>query len=183
VLSQYDQLDAALADLDRIAVHGDFYMISHARGEILEKLGRDAAALDAYNAAVHDKPDEFFLWEKKGMLLEKLGRYDEAMTWYEIAQTAIGPAGLPLKAQLLQTLKRYDEAATIFAQASEFDPQNASLYYDQAVCLMQQDNKTAAIAALTSAITLNPNDFRAMIQEDPAFAAYLDQPEFQALFT
>jgi tetratricopeptide (TPR) repeat protein len=183
VLSQYDQLDAALADLDRIAVHGDFYMISHARGEILEKLGRDDDALEAYNAAVHDKPDEFFLWEKKGMLLEKLGRYDEAMTWYDISQTAIGPAGLPLKAQLLQTLKRYDEAATFFAQASEFDPQNASLYYDQAVCLMQQDNKTAAIAALASAITLNPDDCRAMIQEDPAFAAYLDQPEFQALFT
>jgi tetratricopeptide (TPR) repeat protein len=117
------------------------------------------------------------------MLLEKLGRYDEAMTWYEISQTAIGPAGLPLKAQLLQTLKRYDEAATIFAQATEFDPQNASLYYDQAVCLMQQDDKQRAIAALTTAIAIDPELMQPLLKADPTFAPHLAEPEFQALLT
>jgi tetratricopeptide (TPR) repeat protein len=182
VLSQYDQLDAALTDLDRIAVHGDFYMISHARGEVLEKMERYDEALDAYNTAVYDAPEEFFLWEKKGLLLEKLERYDEALTWYELSLAAIGSAGLPLKAQLLQRLKRYDEALRVFQQASDLDPQNASLYYDQAICLIQQHDQPGAIAALTAAIALKPNDFRDLIQSDPAFAADIDQPEFQALF-
>jgi tetratricopeptide (TPR) repeat protein len=183
VLSGYDQLDAALDDLDRIANHGDFYMISHARGEILEKMGRDDEALEAYTNAVHDAPYEFFLWEKKGLLLEKLERYDEALTWYELSLTAIGSAGLPLKAQLLQRLKRYDEALTVFQQASDLDPQNASLYYDQAICLIEQGNKTAAIAALTAAIDREPENTQTLLKEDPTFASYLSAPEFQALLT
>jgi tetratricopeptide (TPR) repeat protein len=181
VLSQYDQLDAALTDLDRIANHGDFYMVSHARGEILEKMGRDDEALEAYTNAVYGEPSEFFLWEKKGLLLEKLERYDEALTWYELSLTAIGGAGLPLKAQLLQRLKRYDEALAIFQQASELQPRNAGLYYDQAVCLIEQGNPTAAIAALTTAIDQEPNGMQTLLKEDPVFAAHLAEPAFQAL--
>ncbi len=183
VLSQYDQLDAALDDLDRIAVHGDFYMIAHARGEILEKMGRDDEALEAYTEATYDAQSEFFLWEKKGLLLEKLERYDEAMTWYELSLTAIGGAGLPLKAQLLQRLKRYDEALEIFDQALDLNPQNASLYYDRAVCLIAQGEKSDAIAALESAIAYGHEDVPLLLKTDPIFAAYLPEPEFQALLT
>jgi tetratricopeptide (TPR) repeat protein len=182
VLSQCGQLDAALADLDRIANHGDFYMISQARGEILEKMERYDEALEAYTQAVYSEPNEFFLWEKKGLLLEKLARYDEALTWYELSLTAIGSAGLSLKAQLLQTLKRYDEALTIFEQASELDPENANLYYDQAVCSIAQNDQPSAITALESAIDRAPEAIRTLLKTDPVFAAHLDQPEFQALF-
>ncbi len=183
VLSLYGQLDAALDDLDRIATHGDFYMIAHGRGEILEKLERYDEALDAYNQAVYDEPGEVFLWEKKGLLLEKLERYDEALTWYELSLAAIGSAGLPLKAQLLQSLKRYDEALLVFEQASELDPENASLYYDQAICLIQQGDKPGAIAALEGAIDREPDMMQTLLKDDPAFAAHLAEPEFQALLT
>jgi tetratricopeptide (TPR) repeat protein len=183
ILSQYDQLDAALADLDRIAHHGDFYMVSHARGEILEKMGRHDEALEAYTAAMYDAQAEFFLWEKKGLLLEKLERYDEAMAWYEMSMLAIGPDGMALKAQLLQRLKRYDEALVLFQQASERLPQNMSMHYDRAVCLIQCGDKPSAIAALTIAIDGAPEDFQFLLKTDPLFAAYLAEPEFQALLS
>jgi tetratricopeptide (TPR) repeat protein len=183
ILSQYDQLDAALADLDRIAVHGDFYMIAHGRGEILEKMGRHDEALEAYTEATYEAQGELFLWEKKGMLLEKLERYDEAMTWYDLSLAAIGPFGLPLKAQLLQRLKRYDEALELFQQASQFSPRNLSLYYDQAICQMQLGDISGAIGPLTIAIDGAPEDFQIMLKTDPLFADHLAAPEFQALLT
>jgi tetratricopeptide (TPR) repeat protein len=183
VLSGYDQLDDALADLDRIAVHGDFYMIAHARGEVLEKMGRNDEALEAYTEAMYDAQGEFFLWEKKGLLLEKLERYDEAMAWYEMSMLAIGPDGMALKAQLLQRLKRYDEALAIFQQASELLPQNMSMHYDRAVCLIQCNDKPSAIAALTIAIDGAPEDFQILLKTDPIFADHLAEPEFQALLT
>ncbi len=183
ILEKAGQLEAALDDLDRVTNYGDFYMVSSNRGDLLEQLGRHDEALEAFTVAVREAPGEIMLWQKKGVLLEALERYDEALTWYEMSLAAIGPAGLILKAQLLERLKRYDEALAVFQQASQFDPQNASLHYDQAVCLIQQGDKPGAIAALQSAIAQAPENMQNLLQEDPLFAAYLAEPEFQTLLT
>jgi tetratricopeptide (TPR) repeat protein len=183
ILSEYGQFDAALADLDRIAIHGDFYMVEHNRGEILEKMERYDEALDAYTIAMQAEPSEIVVWQKKGFLLEKLERYDEALDWYSFSQVAVGSAGLLMKAQLLQTLKRHDEAIALFRQVSELEPEDYSLYYDIAVCQIQQGDTDAAITSLETAIALAPDTVRPMIQDDPAFRDYLTQPAFQPLLT
>jgi tetratricopeptide (TPR) repeat protein len=183
VLSEYDQLDAALADLDRIAIHGDFYMIEQNRGEILEKMERYEEALDAYTIAMQAEPGAIVVWQKKGFLLEKLERYDEALDWYSFSQVALGSTGSLMKAQLLQTLKRHDEAIALFRQVSELEPEDYSLHYDMAVCQIQQGDAAAAIASLETAIAIEPTAIRTMLQADPAFRGYLTQPAFQTLLT
>ncbi|MBE9028656.1 tetratricopeptide repeat protein [filamentous cyanobacterium LEGE 11480] len=181
-LEQTGQLEAALSDLDRIAIYGEFYMVSQSRGEILEKLERYDEALDAYTAAVQDEPTAPFLWLKKGVLLEQLERNEEALAWYELSITAVGTEGLLMKAQFLAQLQRHEEALAVFQQASELDPDNASIYYDQAVCLIQQGKTAESLTALQAAIARQPADIRTLLAADPAFKPQLNQPEFQALF-
>lgn len=182
-LEQSGQLEAALSDLDRIAIYGEFYMVSQSRGEVLEKLERYDEALAAYTAAVNDEPTAPFLWLKKGVLLEQLQRYDEALAWYELAITAIGAEGILMKAHLLQHLKRHAEALEAFTQAQTLDPENASTYYDKAVCHIQQNQPEAALAELKQAIALQPEDIRSLLQADPVFKQQIDTPEFQILLT
>lgn len=180
-LEQTGQLELALEDLDRIAIYGNFYMVQQSRGEVLEKLERYDEALEAYTIAVRDEPGVAFLWQKKGDLLERLERNDEALAWYTLSVNAIGYKGLQMKAQLLQQLKRYDEALVAFQQVAELEPQDAQTYYDQAVCCYELADMEGTIAALKSAIALQPETMRDLLQNDPLFRSQLNQSEFQAL--
>jgi tetratricopeptide (TPR) repeat protein len=182
-LEQTGQLELALDDLDRITIYGDFFMVQHSRGEVLEQLERYEEALEAYTRAVREEPSAAFLWRKKGDLLEKLERHDEALAWYTLSVNTIGYPGLQMKGQLLQLLNRHEEALVAFQQVAELAPQEAQSYYDQAVCCYQLADIAGTITALQSAIAQQPETMRDLLKNDPLFRSQLNQPEFQALLT
>jgi tetratricopeptide (TPR) repeat protein len=49
------------------------------RASLLEKGGRKAEAIEAYDEVLADKPDDPWTWHNKSLLLLDMGRYDEAL--------------------------------------------------------------------------------------------------------
>jgi tetratricopeptide (TPR) repeat protein len=85
-----NQPDKALADLDEAAAHNPKDpVILASRGAVLERLGRDRAALAAYSAAldVRADPDVSF---SRGVLRQKLGEEREAAADFKIVLASTG---------------------------------------------------------------------------------------------
>jgi MSHA biogenesis protein MshN len=80
----------ALAVLDRAGAHdgnADFHLM---RGAVLQRLGRDAEAIDAFQAAIRGGPQPGTTWVSLAISLEAAGRKAEAASAYRKALNA-GP--------------------------------------------------------------------------------------------
>ncbi|MGQ0544340.1 MAG: tetratricopeptide repeat protein [Betaproteobacteria bacterium] len=81
---------AALAALDRAGANGQHPEFQAMRGAVLQRLGRDAEAIEAFHVAVRGGPQPGTTWVNLGISLEAVGRKAEAAAAYRKA-VANGP--------------------------------------------------------------------------------------------
>jgi MSHA biogenesis protein MshN len=87
---------AAIASLDRAGANEQHPEFQAMRGAVLQRLGRDAEAIDAFHAAIRGGPQPGTTWINLGISLEAVGRKAEAVAAYRKA-VANGP--LPAEAR------------------------------------------------------------------------------------
>jgi tetratricopeptide (TPR) repeat protein len=177
-LESIECYEEALNDMNRIMTLGDFYMVYHTKGNLLEKLGRDEEALETYALGFRSDPHPLLMIGTVTMM-EKLGRTEEAQQIYAAERlygegTGEPSRGLDLQAQVCQRLERYDEAIALHGQIFALDETKADSLYEQAVCYMWKKDETEAFAKLKLALALDP-EFRDSALEEPAFQPIRDK--------
>ena len=147
------------------------------RGRWLYARGEYCKALEAYERAERDLPDDGealkkllgealydlageFLWPQggRGAVYSDLKRYDEALAAYQRAieldpQFAYPHHGMGL---VYRALKRYEEALAAYQRAIELDPQDAYPHYGMGLVYRALGRYEEALAAYQRAIELDP---------------------------
>jgi tetratricopeptide (TPR) repeat protein len=177
-LQNLERYEDALVDANRMMAFGDFFMVYHTKGILLEKLGRDEEALETYTSGFRADPNPLLMINSVAMM-EKLGRVEDAQQMYEVEQIygeSIGQPsrGLDFRAQVCQQLQRYDEAIAFHEQVFAMDEKNAEPLYEQAVCYAWKQDEAAALAKLKVAFALD-SEFRDFAADEPAFEPIRDK--------
>lgn len=129
-----------------------------ARGARLEREGDLAAALEAYEAALAETPDDPDLIIALAEIAERLGMLSPAEGLWRQAGI-LAPASLQAqdgRARSLRNLGRYDEAIAVLQAAIQAEPTEARLWNSLAVTLSQQGQTQTALTFYDEALRLDP---------------------------
>ncbi|MCG9889712.1 MAG: tetratricopeptide repeat protein, partial [Thermosynechococcaceae cyanobacterium MS004] len=83
----------------------------------------------------------------------------------------------------LGQLGRTEEAIASYDKAIELKPDLHQAWYNKACCYALQNNLESAIANLSHAITLSPDEYRELAKTDSDFDPIRDNEQFQALIS
>ncbi|MDM3852007.1 MAG: tetratricopeptide repeat protein [Aphanizomenon gracile PMC627.10] len=129
------------------------------RGNQLWRLRRHSEAIQAFEAAIKQKPKFIHLaYYGKGLALGWSGKYPEAITAFEQAvksQPDFVPAWLYLSA-VYRGSNQLDKALAAINQAIQLQPNNPNLYNQKYVVLSNLKKYKEAAAAINKAIELSP---------------------------
>jgi FOG: TPR repeat len=129
------------------------------KGVALERLGKFADALQAYENALRIDPDYKVPWVGKGGVLGKQGQYREELNCYEAA-LKIDPGfteALLGKATALDDLGRYEEALSCYDKLLPEARSNLLIWFNRGNTLDHLGRFDDAIEAYRKVVEINPN--------------------------
>jgi len=115
-------------------------------------------AMQLYDAAIEQDPQNKMAWMNRGFHLQSLGRFDEALTCFNKA-LEIDPANvhaLTVRGCSLDMLKKYEEAVASFLQAVELKKDDEWIWYNLGLAYYHSNENEKAKGALRKALELKP---------------------------
>lgn len=142
------------------------------RAALLEKLGKDAAALDSYRAALDLDPSYFPAWAGKGNLLHKMENYGEALSCQDRAVSMHPENALARssRASTLDKLGRMREGLAEHERAQALRPDNAAIWCGHGVSLVLLYRLEDGLHCFDRALALDPSHLQAMINRASVLA-------------
>jgi tetratricopeptide (TPR) repeat protein len=133
------------------------------QGRLFESGNDYALALDCYDRALMESPENHKAWNSKGSLLYDLERYDEALMGYDNAlkfkpdyHNIWNNRGLTLR-----SLERYEEAIESYDRAIELKPDYHSAWYGRGIALRRLGQYEEAIESFDRALDLKADLYHA----------------------
>ena len=157
----------ALACYERLlALKKDQASLWFNKAGILEQLGRDREALEAFEKAYSLEPDGYsagLAQVARGRLLEKAGRYDDALRLYRTVRTTDMHYGEALEAiaRIMERKGRRDDAI--------------QGYRDAAIAFIHRHHFQDAVASYDHILALEPSDNDALFQKGRALNTLYSQ--------
>jgi len=105
------------------------------RGVALEKMGKSEQAIECFDKALEQNPNDSWAWFNKGVSLHRLGSLGEALYCYDKAMTynPNDPDLLSNKGIALRTLGRTDEALECYKKALSINPGDSGIWSNMGV--------------------------------------------------
>jgi tetratricopeptide (TPR) repeat protein len=128
----------------------------YSRGRALERQGRHAEALAAYDKALELQPDQLDIHQDRAVALGQLGRFDEARAALEKA-LQLRPDQAEIhrnRGVALRELGRLEEALAEYDEALRLQPDQPSFWYSRGIALNQLGRFDEALAAYDRALEL-----------------------------
>jgi tetratricopeptide (TPR) repeat protein len=157
--------EKALIAFDQsIQVKPDFAEGWHARGNVLENLGRYKEAIASYDQALKFDPNLHNSWFERGIVYSRLKQPQEALNSYRKATEIASnfAEAWHNSGRILYDLNRYPEALTAFNRAIEGDPLRGGIepyesLFGKSVTLYALKRYPEATVAVNETLKLNPN--------------------------
>jgi tetratricopeptide (TPR) repeat protein len=99
----------------------------------------DPDAMQVYDLALTQRPDDPLLNNNRGAIFQQLGRYQEALVCYEhaLAVKPDYPDALNNMGTVLGAFRRYPEALASIRAALQIDPNKVSAHWNLSLCLLR----------------------------------------------
>jgi tetratricopeptide (TPR) repeat protein len=175
----------ALTLLDKLAAMGRASAATFSdRAAVLEKLEKDALALESYDAALALDASQAPAWVRKGSLLHKMERFDEALACLDraICMQPDNALARSCRGSTLDKLGRTAEGLIEHERARALDPGQAAIWCGQGVCLVMMDRLEEGLDCFDQALAINPSHLQAMINRASVLAELCRYPESLSQF-
>ncbi len=187
VLGRYK--DALHSFHEALKLKPDYQPLWMQRGKVLGMLGHSDYALDSFNVAVNLQPNDPNAWLNRGMALSILKRNEEALRdvnkALEFESESLYdwiPQAWLIKGISLLELGQYDQALDSFEENLKLSSGQPGAWYGKARCHAHKQQANEAIAALQSAMQIDPSYIEGA-RTDSDFDPVRDNPDFRALIT
>ncbi len=130
------------------------------RGVALEKMGKSEQAIECFDKALDENPNDSWAWFNKGVSLHRLGLLGEALFCYDKALT-YNPNDSDLmsnKGILLRTLGKTDEALECYERALELSPHDPGIWSNLGVTYRVLGMVDKALEAYNKALEIDSQD-------------------------
>lgn len=130
------------------------------RGVALEKIGQSEQAVECFDKALEQNPNDSWAWFNKGVSLHRLGLLGEALYCYDKALefNPDDPDLLSNKGIALRTLGKADEALECYKKALNIDPGDSGIWSNMGVTYRVMGMNDAALEAYDKALKIDPYD-------------------------
>jgi tetratricopeptide (TPR) repeat protein len=160
-LASKGRLDKALAMLDQLAAQSpEPAGVERLRGIIFYQREQFQDAIQAFNKAANQDPNDRESIELQGVSLYRIGRSPEALPFLEKAHATVVRANIDPEYVLglcYSDLKRYDDARHAFATQYDFPPDSAEAYLLAARLFLRREIPAEAVMQAQKALQINPN--------------------------
>ena len=139
-------------------------------------------AIQIFDEAIKDSPDDDRPWSFKGLSLHRLGREAEAVEALRKA-TDLNPNNTQAWVFLgvvLKRLQRYEEASIAVQKAIAIDPRDAQAVYNAACYMSLLGRKSDALRYLERAIDINAK-YKKAAKSDEDFKSLWDDDDFKQI--
>jgi Flp pilus assembly protein TadD len=130
------------------------------RGVALEKMGRSEQAVECFDKALEENPNDSWAWFNKGVSLHRLGSLGEALYCYDRA-LELSPNDADLlsnKGIALRTLGRADEAVECYKKALEINPVDSGIWSNLGVTYRVLGQTDEALKSYDKALDIDQYD-------------------------
>jgi Flp pilus assembly protein TadD/ribosomal protein S27AE len=130
------------------------------RGVALEKIGKSDQAVECFDKALEENPNDSWAWFNKGVSLHRLGSLGEALYCYSKALelNPNDPDLLSNKGIALRTLGRTDEAIKCYKKALEINPRDSGIWSNLGVTYRVLGQTEEAIKCYDKALSIDKMD-------------------------
>ena len=152
------------------------------QAHLLSHLDKNTEALELYNKALAEEPNDLDGWFEKSEILQELEKYDEALKACEQGLKIDPDDGdlLGQKGSVLLDLKKPKEALSYFEQSVQSDSTDDISWYNKACALSILNKKEEALDALTVATALDSENIIEM-KDDKELDNIRDTERFKRL--
>lgn len=130
------------------------------RGVALEKMGKSEQAIECFDKALEENPNDSWAWFNKGVSLHRLGLLGEALYCYDKA-LSFNPNDADLmsnKGILLRTLGKTDEALECYKKALDISPHDPGIWSNLGVTYRVLGEMDKALEAYDKALSIDRLD-------------------------
>jgi tetratricopeptide (TPR) repeat protein len=130
------------------------------RGVALEKMGKSDDAVECFDKAILDRPDDSWAWFNKGVSLHRMGMIGEAMKCYDraLAIEPNDPDVLSNKGIALRSIGKTEEAIECYLTALKYAPKDAGIWSNLGVTYRVLGRTKDALDCYGRALAISPND-------------------------
>ncbi|MCK5397524.1 MAG: tetratricopeptide repeat protein [Thermoplasmata archaeon] len=130
------------------------------RGVALEKIGQSEQAVECFDKALEQNPNDSWAWFNKGVSLHRIGLLGESLFCYDKALefNPNDPDLLSNKGIALRTLGRTEEALECYKKALSIDPADSGIWSNMGVTYRVMGMNDAALEAYNKALKIDPYD-------------------------
>lgn len=160
-LRKKGELDRAVDEFKRaVARKADYYVAHNNLGDTLVEAKRGPEAIAVYEKLLRHRPSMLGVYLKLGSALREHGKPEGAVEVYERALDIAfdNPAVHNNLGNVLAELGRREEAASAFRQSIRHQPQQAMAYYNLHALQLADQDPSAAIDSLRTAVRQSPGE-------------------------
>jgi len=142
----------------------------------------DAKALEAFDLALAETPEEQRALMGRAIALARLGRFDEALAGVEVmgADTGLNARAYNTRGTVYEYMGRYEEAQADFERALVLEPEGPAHYYNYACYWARRGDAERCRVNLARALSINPAS-HIFAATDTDFAGYRNEEWFREL--
>ena len=149
------------------------------RGVALEKMGKSEQAVECFDNALEENPNDSWAWFNKGVSLHRLGLLGEALYCYDhsLELNPDDPDLMSNKGILLRTLGKTEEAIEWYNKALDISPKDPGIWSNLGVTYRVIGNNAEALKCYEKALALDSMDIgvwlnkAALLQSEGKFDA------------